>query len=279
MHVVNVSDLVTYVNRFYSSARQPGFLGRNLAMPKLNCSLCQQPVDSRNLVSPQKMENQILEIIKQERPEWPGTRGICPDCHEQVRAKKFLNYLEAEYRKISDMEQSLVTKVARRGRVSKLVNQEFEAQMTLGQRVADRVARFGGSWPFIFIFSGVLLAWMAVNTWILVGQRRFDAYPFILLNLVLSALAAIQAPVIMMSQNRQAEKDRMQAQQDYEINLMAEFEIRDLHDKLDALRYKQWHELWHIQQRQLELLEHLHKELSHPEEKTAEPGPYRPPEL
>src|SRR2546427_8795173 len=78
----------------------------------------------------------------------------------------------------------------------------------------------------------------------------------------------------MMSQNRQAEKDRLQAQQDYEINLMAEFEIRDLHDKLDSLRYKQWHELWHIQQRQLELLEHLHKELSHPEERTAEPRPW-----
>jgi len=150
--------------------------------------------------------------------------------------------------------------------------------MSMGQRVADRVAKFGGSWPFIFIFSGVLLAWMGVNTWLL-AHHPFDPYPFILLNLVLSALAAIQAPVIMMSQNRQAEKDRLQAQQDYEINLMAEFEIRDLHDKLDALRYKQWHELWHIQQRQLELLEHLHKEISHPEEKTAEPGPYRPPEL
>jgi uncharacterized membrane protein len=247
-------------------------------MPKLNCSLCQQPVDSRRLVSPQKMENQILEIIKQERPEWPALRGICPECHEQFRAKKFLHYLETEYRKISDMEQSLVTKVARRGRVSKLVNQEFEAHMTLGQRVADRVARFGGSWPFIFIFGGVLLAWMALNSW-LFAHHPFDPYPFILLNLVLSALAAIQAPVIMMSQNRQAEKDRMQAQQDYEINLMAEFEIRDLHDKLDALRYKQWHELWHIQQRQLELLEHLHKKISHPEEKTTEPGPYRPPDV
>jgi uncharacterized membrane protein len=83
----------------------------------------------------------------------------------------------------------------------------------------------------------------------------------------------------MMSQNRQAEKDRLQAKQDYEINLMAEIEIRDLHDKLDGLRYKQWHELWHLQQRQLELLEHLHKELSHPEEKTPEPAPYQAPEL
>ena len=176
------------------------------------------------------------------------------------------------------MEQALVSKVARGGRVSRLVNQEVEAQMTFGHRVADRVAQFGGSWPFIFIFGGVLIGWMVVNS-VVLARHPFDPYPYILLNLALSALAAIQAPVIMMSQNRQAEKDRLQAQQDYEINLMAEFEIRDLHDKLDALRYKQWHELWHMQQRQLELLEHLHKELAHPEEKTLEPAPYKPPEV
>ena len=123
-----------------------------------------------------------------------------------------------------------------------------------------------------------MVGWVIVNTGLL-GDRAFDVYPFILLNLVLSMLAAIQAPVIMMSQNRQSEKDRLRSQQDYEINLMAEFEIRDLHDKLDALRYKQWHELWHIQQRQLELLEHLHKELSHPSEPTVEPTAYRPPEV
>jgi uncharacterized membrane protein len=245
---------------------------------KIACSLCQTEVDRRRLISPQKLENQIVELMRNERPEWGATRGVCRDCVEQFRAKKFLGYLETEYQKISDMEQVLVSKIARRGRVSRLVNQEYEEGMTLGQRVADRVAKFGGSWPFIGIFGGVLLIWIVVNS-VFLARRPFDPYPYILLNLVLSMLAALQAPVIMMSQNRQAEKDRLQAQQDYEINLMAEFEVRDLHDKLDALRYKQWHELWHMQQRQLELLEHLHKELSHPEEKTAEPAPYVPPEV
>jgi uncharacterized membrane protein len=248
------------------------------ASSKIACSLCKTVVDRRKLVSPQKMENQILEIIKGERPEWDGMHGICRDCVEQYRAKKFLGYLEAEYRKITDMEQALVSKIARGGRVSRLVNQEFEAQMTLGQRVADKVAQFGGSWLFIGIFAVILMGWMALNSWVL-AQHPFDPYPYIFLNLGLSALAALQAPVIMMSQNRQAEKDRLRSQQDYEINLMAEFEIRDLHDKLDALRYKQWHELWHMQQRQLELLEHLHKEISHPGEKTPEPAAYVPPEV
>jgi uncharacterized membrane protein len=99
------------------------------------------------------------------------------------------------------------------------------------------------------------------------------------LNLVLSTLAALQAPVIMMSQNRQAHKDRHHAQQDYEVNLMAEIEIRDLHDKLDSLRFKQWHELWHIQKRQIELLEHLCARNEHPEIRTPQPAPYVPPDL
>src|SRR5439155_6435248 len=132
------------------------------------------------------------------------------------------------------MERSVVTQIARRGRVSRMVQQEYEAAMTVGEHVADKVAKFGGSWTFIGIFGGILLVWMGINTWVLV-HRPFDPYPFILLNLVLSTLAALQAPVIMMSQNRQSEKDRMQATQDYEINLMAEIEIRDLHDKLDSL--------------------------------------------
>ena len=247
-------------------------------MPKVACSLCNTIVDARTLVNPNNLEPPLVEMIRRERPEWEGKRGVCKTCREQFRAKKFLGYLEDEYSKISEMEKSLVTQIARRGRVSKLVHQEFEATMTFGERIADRVAQFGGSWTFIMIFGGILVVWMIINA-VILAQRAFDPYPFILLNLVLSTLAALQAPVIMMSQNRQAEKDRLQAKQDYEINLMAEIEIRDLHDKLDGLRYKQWHELWHLQQRQLELLEHLHKELSHPEEKTPEPAPYQAPEL
>src|SRR5690348_1453557 len=247
-------------------------------MAKAPCSVCQTVVDTRTLVSPHNLEPQVVDLIRHEHPKWEGKRGVCGTCREQYRARKFLGYLESEYEKISDMEKSLVTAIARRGRVSKLVHQEYETTMTFGERIADQVAKFGGSWTFIIIFGCILITWMGVNTWVL-SHRAFDPYPYILLNLVLSTLAALQAPVIMMSQNRQAEKDRLQATQDYQINLMAEIEIRDLHDKLDGLAYNQGHELWHMQQRQIEILEHLHKELSHPEEKTEEPGPYQPPEL
>src|SRR5262245_6627066 len=121
-----------------------------------------------------------------------------------------------------------------------------------GQRVDDRVAQFGGSWTFIGIFLLIMLVWMIINT---EAKRHFDPYPFILLNLLLSCLAALQAPVIMMSQNRQASKDRLMASSDYEVNLRAAMEIQSLLARFDELREQKWVELVAMQQRQIELLE------------------------
>ncbi|WP_217705470.1 DUF1003 domain-containing protein [Peristeroidobacter soli] len=125
---------------------------------------------------------------------------------------------------------------------------------TLGERAADRIAEFGGSWTFLMLFGAFLVAWMIFNV---IGQPHFDPYPFILLNLLLSCIAAVQAPIIMMSQNRQADKDRLHARLDYEVNLKAELEILALHEKLDLLREQSWKELVEMQQRQLELLTQL----------------------
>lgn len=236
-------------------------------MAKATCSVCGTAVDTRHLVNPQKLEDGIVTLIQKEHPTWDAKRGVCAKCREQYRAQKFLGYLEAEYERISERERSLVSKIAHRGRISKAVLEEYEEKKAFGDRVADRVAQFGGSWKFLGLFALALFGWMFLNSYLLI-KRPFDPYPFILLNLVLSALAAIQAPVIMMSQNRQAAKDRLQAQHDYEINLMAEMEIRDLHDKLDALRFKQWHELWLMQQQQMEVLEALRKLLSPPAQAT-----------
>jgi uncharacterized membrane protein len=122
--------------------------------------------------------------------------------------------------------------------VTRNVNVEAQERLTLGQRLADRVAAFGGSWPFILLFCAVMVLWIAVNTWLL-AENTFDPYPYILLNLVLSMLAALQAPIIMMSQNRQASKDRLQADLDYRINLKAELEVAQLHKKVDRI----WEEL------------------------------------
>ena len=126
------------------------------------------------------------------------------------------------------------------------------------QRAADAVARFGGSWTFVGLFGVTMLVWVAANALLLATRgSTFDPYPYILLNLFLSMLAAIQAPIVLMSQNRQAERDRVSAEHDYEVNLKAELEIMLLHDKLDALREKQWKELLSLQHEQLELLTRL----------------------
>jgi uncharacterized membrane protein len=125
-----------------------------------------------------------------------------------------------------------------RSQVTRNVNIEAEERLTLGQRLADRVAAFGGSWPFILMFCAVMVVWVVVNTWML-AENTFDPYPYILLNLVLSMLAALQAPIIMMSQNRQAAKDRVQADLDYRINLKAELEVAHLHKKIDRI----WEEM------------------------------------
>ena len=138
--------------------------------------------------------------------------------------------------------------------------QQAHDSRTLGERVADNIANFGGSWPFIFIFLGIIMGWMVLNTLFLgglIGGGAFDPYPFIALNLLLSALAGLQAPIIMMSQNRQAAKDRMDAANDYEVNLKAEIEIRRLHEKLDELREKQWEALVQMQREQIEYLKSM----------------------
>ena len=164
--------------------------------------------------------------------------------------------LRSEIEKLPPAEREVVERFVSRGRVARNVEREFEEQLTIGERVADQVAAFGGSWGFILLFLGVLAVWMLVNTFLLRG-RAFDPYPYILLNLVLSCLAALQAPVIMMSQNRAAEKDRWRAENDYHVNVRAELQIMQLHEKLDAMREADWASLVESQQRQLVLLERL----------------------
>jgi uncharacterized membrane protein len=156
---------------------------------------------------------------------------------------------------LGDSEEHVLEHLAQRLHVSYDTNRHFEQKLTFGQRLADRIAAFGGSWTFIILFFSALAAWFILNSLILarLGQP-FDPYPYILLNLILSTLASLQAPVIMMSQNRQAAKDRLEAEHDYQVNLKAELEILALHEKLDTLREKQWSELVTMQQEQIRLL-------------------------
>jgi uncharacterized membrane protein len=173
---------------------------------------------------------------------------------QNVLKKQF----EADLESLTDREQRVIKHYSERLPISRNMNQEFETKLTFGQRLADRVAMFGGSWTFIISFGVFLLSWVLLNSFILMRRgETFDPYPYILLNLFLSMLASIQAPIILMSQNRQSIKDRMDAAHDYEVNLKAELEILGLHEKLDELRESKWKELILMQQEQIELLTKL----------------------
>ncbi len=159
---------------------------------------------------------------------------------------------------LSALEKRVVEHFLRREHISRDQSAAFEAQLTLGQRLADRVAAFGGSWPFVISFLVCLAAWVTLNSIVLMRiGHPFDPYPYILLNLFLSTLAAIQAPVILMSQNRQAARDRSDAVHDYEVNLKAELEVMSLHEKIDRLREQQWAALEAVQKEQLDMLRNI----------------------
>jgi uncharacterized membrane protein len=166
--------------------------------------------------------------------------------------------LGSEFSSLDERAKRVAQIVAEGRRIVRNVNEEYEKETTFGQRAADRVASFGGSWTFVGLFAAVMILWIALNAFFIMSRgKTFDPYPYILLNLFLSMLAAIQAPVILMSQNRHSDKDRLNAEHDYEVNLKAELDIMLLHEKMDLLREKQWEELLVIQKDQLKILTDL----------------------
>lgn len=165
-------------------------------------------------------------------------------------------FFAREWEKLSEMERKIVESFLKKEPISRNVMEKLDDDRTFGQKVADLVAAFGGSWTFIGLFGLVLLTWVVINS-VMLADSGFDPYPYILLNLFLSMIAAIQAPIIMMSQNRQAARDRADAAHDYEVNLKAELEIRHIHEKLDELRETKWAELVLMQQEQIRLLQQL----------------------
>lgn len=170
-----------------------------------------------------------------------------------------LKFLRREWEKLTERERRVLQSFVDRKHVSRNISTDYDDERTFGERIADRVAHFGGSWSFICLFASVLFAWVVLNS-ILLLDRGFDPYPYILLNLFLSMIAAVQGPIIMMSQNRQAARDRIDAAHDYEVNLKAELEIRHLHDKLDDLRETRLAELVAVQREQIRMLEQILKE-------------------
>jgi uncharacterized membrane protein len=198
----------------------------------------------------------IIERIREEKPDLPAQGFICRGDLDRFRSSYVSQLLTRERGELTQLEQDVVKSLADHETLAENIEAEFAVQRTFGERLSDHLASFGGSWTFMMVFGVVLLLWMAFNV-VVVGRFEFDPYPFILLNLVLSCLAAIQAPIIMMSQRRQEAKDRLRSENDYRVNLKAELEIRHLHEKMDHILTRQWERLAEIQQIQLEIMQDL----------------------
>lgn len=223
----------------------------NTATPPA-CQVCGSQQRNR-LRSAMLVRPAVAHLIENETGHWDETQWICIDDLQRFQQEYVQCLLQDEKGELSALDREVLEGLKRQEILARDPEVEFDANITFGQRLADHIAAFGGSWTFIIVFGVILFGWVALNSWMLLG-KPFDPYPYILLNLVLSTLAAIQAPLIMMSQNRQESRDRVRAQHDYQVNLKAELEIRQLHQKIDHLLSHQWERLVEIQKVQMELI-------------------------
>lgn len=206
-------------------------------------------------VSAKNLRQSLLHFINKTHPNFSKSCFLSIEEMNEYREKYISEFLNKKLGNLTEVEKQVIQSVSKNTMISTEV-EEDEQEITFGQKLADKVAEFGGSWGFIIFFMSFLFVWILLNVFWL-SNHGFDPYPFILLNLILSCIAAIQAPVIMMSQNRQEEKDRERAKKDYKINLKSELEIRELHEKIDHLIIHYQQDLLEIQKTQIDLLENI----------------------
>jgi uncharacterized membrane protein len=224
------------------------------------CQICGLKKKASEMIPADLIYQPLEDSIKKAHPEWSRDSYICMSDLNHFRAEYMKGFLEKEKGELTELEERVINSLKEQELLSKNINVEFEQKLTYGERLSDKLTEFGGSWRFILIFAVILVLWIAMNSIVLL-IKPFDPYPFIFLNLVLSCLAALQAPIILMSQKREEAKDRLRSELDYTINLKSELEIRHLHEKMDHLLLNQWQRLLEIQEIQIELLEDLNNKI------------------
>ncbi|HKI98639.1 MAG TPA: DUF1003 domain-containing protein [bacterium] len=222
----------------------------------VTCQVCNQRKSRDDVLPADLVRPTIVDAITADGKVWDPAGYICFSDLHRYRSEHIADLLEMEKGELSELDRDVVRTIERRELLSIDLAKEMAEPPTTGQRLADRVASFGGSWNFILLFGLVIFVWVGINSLALV-HRPFDPYPFILLNLMLSLIAAVQAPVIMMSQNRMEAKDRQRAENDYRVNLKSELEIRVLNEKIDHLLSRQWQRLLEIQDIQMDFMQEL----------------------
>ncbi|WP_312188590.1 DUF1003 domain-containing protein [Sphingobacterium sp.] len=223
----------------------------------------QFPLEQR--ISGASIRQPILKLVKKEYPNFANDKYIAASELMKFKEAYIIEFLKDESGQLSQLDQQVIDSFKENRVISASLDGDNKDTERIGDRIADKVAEFGGSWTFIISFVLFLLVWIVFNIYWL-NNKGFDPYPFILLNLILSCVAALQAPVIMMSQNRQEDKDRERARNDYMVNLKAELEIRELHEKIDHLIIRKEQELANVQRDQVEKLSYLLKKMEKIEE-------------
>ncbi len=232
-------------------------------MKKVKCAITGKELSIDLTRRGDVLRTQLFDLIRKDYPEFGPESYISLDVMNEYRKKYLTLIVEGEHGEVTQMERDVVNAIQSNTILSENIEPDIEELATFGQRTADRIASFGGSWPFIIYFFSFLIIWMIINIWFL-QAKPFDPYPFILLNLILSCLAAIQAPIIMMSQNRKEQRDRMRSEHDYKVNLKAELEIKLLHEKVDHMIIHQNKRLLEIQEIQADYLEDILELLKKP---------------
>ena len=229
-------------------------------MQKVECIVTKKMVNENEAHKGETLRKSLFHLITKDHPDFKPESYISNDALNSYRKMQLAHLVKKENGELNSLEDEVVQAISNNKILSENIEEDFTEKTTPGQRVADKIASFGGSWTFIIAFFSFIFLWMGVNTWLLL-KKPFDPFPFILLNLILSCIAAIQAPIIMMSQNRQEHKDRIRSEHDYKINLKAELEIQLLNEKIDHLMIHQHKRLMEIQQIQADYLEDILKEL------------------
>ncbi len=220
------------------------------------CQISKKSFKIEDLISARAIRPKIIRLIRHDYPDWNGEGLISMEVQHRYQMKYVQDLLEADRGELSAIESEVVQSLKDHELLVENLDKDFDRTKTFGERLSDQIASFGGSWKFILIFGFFLMIWIVLNTFILT-VRPPDPYPYIFLNLILSCIAALQAPVIMMSQNRAAVRDRLHAENDYKVNLKAELEIRHIQEKIDHLLKHQSQYIAEIQQIQLDLLQQI----------------------
>ncbi|MGE0259055.1 MAG: DUF1003 domain-containing protein [Alphaproteobacteria bacterium] len=213
-------------------------------------------MNAHDLLPASLVRPKIAALIVQQAAAWDPGGFICHACHNGFRAEYVRAEMERDRGELSALEEEVMRSLSDGALVAENLNPQYDRSLTIGERLADHVAEFGGSWRFIILFFVFMAVWITANSIYLMFEP-FDPYPFILLNLALSLLAAVQAPIIMMSQNRQEARDRLRAENDYQVNLKAELEVRAVSEKMDMLIHQHWAHLLEIQQVQTEMIQDM----------------------